>query len=316
MGDAVSISVCIPAYKNTAYLCRVLDSVAMQRFRDFEVVVTDDSPDDSISSFLEGYKADFPLRYVRNAKSLGTPGNWNEGIRQARGRWVKIMHDDDWFSDPDALGVFHQAALENPGVSFFFSAFTNVHDDTGRLEPVTCTRLDLALMRLSPLVLFKRVYVGNPSCTMVLRESGLFYDEEFKWVVDFEFYIRFFRRYKDFRYIGANLVNVGFNPLQVTKYTFRVSEVQIPEYLSLLQKMGPRILRNPFVYDCYWRLFRNLGVRDLKEVEAHWSGPVPKSIVRMIAIQRHIPKPLLNVGPLSKGFMSLSYMASLALSSD
>lgn len=312
MSGQVSISVCIPAYKNTAYLGRLLDSCSIQGFRDFEVVVTDDSPDDSISSYLESYKADFPLRYIRNAKSLGTPGNWNEGIRQARGRWIKLMHDDDWFSGPDALETFHRATLEHPEVRFFFSAFTNVDEDTGRLESVTCTGFDLWLLRRSPLVLFKRVYVGNPSCTLVLREAGLLYDEEFKWVVDFEYYLRFFQRHGGFHYIGRNLLNIGFNAQQVTKYTSRVREVQIPEYLSLLQKMGPSILRNPFVYDCYWRLMRNLGIREVREVESLWAGPVPKPIRRMIAFQRRIPLSVLRFGALSKAFMSMSYIAGLS----
>lgn len=307
----VAVSICIPAYKNTAYLGRLLDSVAFQRFRDFEVVVTDDSPDDSISSFIESYKADFPLRYVRNKKPLGTPGNWNEGIRQARGTWVKLMHDDDWFAHPDALGAFHEATVKHPDVKFFFCAFTNVHDADGRRERWTCTAFDLLLLRLSPLVLFRRVYVGNPSCTMVHRSSGLLYDEEFKWVVDFEYYIRFLRVHGAFRYIDRNLVNVGFNAQQVTNYTFRVRQVQIPEYLSLLQKLGPSILRNPFVYDCYWRLVRNLGIRDLSEVSSLWSGRVPVVLGRMVSFQRRIPAGLLKTGVTSKSFMAMSYIASL-----
>ena len=316
MGGQVSISVCIPAYKNTAYLGRLLDSISVQRFRDFEVVVTDDSPDDSISSFLDAYKAGFPLRYVRNPKPLGTPGNWNEGIRQARGRWVKIMHDDDWFADADALGEFHQATIDHPDTRFFFAAFTNVHEDSGRKEPFTCNRLDLALLRMSPLVLFRRVYVGNPSCTLVRRDAGMMYDEEYKWVVDFEYYIRFFRSLGGFHYIDRNLLNIGFNALQVTKYTSRVREVQIPEYLSLMHKLGPSILRNPFVYDFYWRLIRNLGIRNVSELGSLWSGSIPKSIRRMVGFQRLIPIPLLRFGLASKAFMAMSYIANLIAPAD
>jgi len=312
MTDTVAISICIPAYKNTTFLRRLLDSIAIQQFRNFEVVVTDDSPDDSISDFLHQYPADFPIRYVKNPKALGTPGNWNEGLRQARGTWVKLMHDDDWFADPDALGAFHRATLEHPQTPFHFAAFTNVHEDTGRLEPVTCSPLDLALLRLSPLVLFRRVYVGNPSCTLVRRDTALFYDEEYKWAVDFEYYIRLLRRSPRFHYIDRRLLNIGFNALQVTRYTFLVREVQIPEYVSLLWKLGPRILRNPFVYDNYWRLFRNLGIRNLSDVEGLAQHPLPPAISRMIRFQRHIPLSILRQGLLSKPLMLLSYAASLA----
>ena len=311
MTDPVAISVCIPAYKNTTYLRRLLDSIGIQRFRDFEVVVTDDSPDDTIADFLEAYPADFPLRYIRNPKPLGTPGNWNEGIRQARGTWVKLMHDDDWFADPDALGAFHRATLEHPGVRFLFSAFTNVQEDDGLCEPVTCNALDLALLRLSPLVLFRRVYVGNPSCTLVRRDAELLYDQEYQWAVDFEYYIRFFRTFPGFHYIDRRLLNIGFNAQQVTRYTFRVREVQVPEYISVLWKIGLRCLRNPFVYDNYWRLFRNLGIRDVQEVQSLARHPLPAVLTHMIRLQRRIPLDILRIGWLSKPLMLVAYAASL-----
>lgn len=44
------ISICIPAYKNTDYLSVLLQSVAVQTFRDFEVVVSDDSPTDEVET--------------------------------------------------------------------------------------------------------------------------------------------------------------------------------------------------------------------------------------------------------------------------
>jgi hypothetical protein len=140
----------------------------------------------------------------------------------------------------------------------------------------------------------------------------MFYDEEYKWAVDFEYYIRLLRRSPRFHYIDRRLLNIGFNALQVTRYTFLVREVQIPEYISLVWKLGPRILRNPFVYDNYWRLFRNLGVRDLSEVEALARHPLPSALRHMVRFQRHIPLSVLRRGLLSKPLMLLSYAASLA----
>ena len=42
------VSICIPAYGNPVGICRLLESVRIQKYRDFEVIVTDDSPDDSV----------------------------------------------------------------------------------------------------------------------------------------------------------------------------------------------------------------------------------------------------------------------------
>ena len=66
------------------------------------------------------------------------------------------------------------------------------------------------MLKRSPLNLFKKQYVGNPSCTLIKRDIGLFYDNNFKWVVDFEYYIAGFKKtIKSFFYIDQVLVNVG-----------------------------------------------------------------------------------------------------------
>ena len=41
----VKVSICVPAYKNPVGVERLLESIKVQSFTDYEVVVTDDSPD-------------------------------------------------------------------------------------------------------------------------------------------------------------------------------------------------------------------------------------------------------------------------------
>ncbi len=134
-------------------------------------------------------------------------------------------------------------------------------------SPVYLSRIDRTLLGLSPLNLFKKNYIGNPSCTLIKRDINLYYDSDFKWVVDFEYFIRCLNKSKKYFYINKALINVGLNDAQVTKTSFRRPEVEIPENHLLIKKMGNRILKNVFVYDYFWRLYRNLGVRDEKEME-------------------------------------------------
>jgi glycosyltransferase involved in cell wall biosynthesis len=136
MDEAVFISICIPAYKRVSFLKRLLDSIRIQTFRDFEVVLADDSPDNEVYELSRTHGLADSIRYFKNEKTLGTPANWNESIRRARGTWIKLMHDDDWFSDPEALGSFAKAIKNSPGSLFFFSGYTNVFLDQNRSEPV------------------------------------------------------------------------------------------------------------------------------------------------------------------------------------
>jgi glycosyltransferase involved in cell wall biosynthesis len=68
--DKIKISICIPAYKRVNYLRRLLDSIAIQTFRDFEVIITDDSDDLSVKELSYLYKDKFQLCYHKNIKTL------------------------------------------------------------------------------------------------------------------------------------------------------------------------------------------------------------------------------------------------------
>ena len=304
------ISICIPAYKRLDYLEKLLASIEIQTFRDFEVIVTDDSPDNSVQECCQQFEQKFTLHYYKNVSALGTPENWNEAIRRSSGKWIKMMHDDDWFTDAASLERFYQYTLRYPDCRFFFSAFRNVEEDSNITQTVRCKLPDLLMLRVNPLHLFRKVYVGNPSCTLIRRDIPLFYDNRFKYVVDFEYYIRCIRYTGGWQYIDEILLQIGFNKEQVTKYTFLVKEVQIPENHLLLEKMGAGILRNYFVFDYFWRLYRNLGIRTTAEIADLYNYPVHPIIRNMLAFQAKFPPTTLRNGVASKLLMSLNYLRS------
>src|SRR5260221_2100018 len=235
------ISICIPAYKRVDYLRRLLDSIIIQDYRNFEVVITDDTAGDEVKDFCELYKPKLPLQYFKNKESLGTPENWNEAIRKAAGQWIKIMHDDDWFSDNDSLREYADGIHAHPEDSFFFAAYTNIYEqENNRKENVRLGKRNENRLKKNPLILFRKNFIGNPSCTLFKKDEKLIFDPSFQWVVDFEFYIRYLEA-KDGKlvYIDKPLVNLSVNNSQVTKYTFEIGNVVIPENHFVLDKMGP-----------------------------------------------------------------------------
>src|ERR1043166_5570237 len=113
ISQSPTFSICIPAYKRVNFLKRLLDSIAAQSFKDFEVIITDDSPGNEVYDLTEHYKDNFTILYLKNPATLGTPANWNEAISHARGEWIKLMHDDDWFSSSESLAIFAEHAHED-----------------------------------------------------------------------------------------------------------------------------------------------------------------------------------------------------------
>src|SRR5215831_18279500 len=302
------ISICIPAYKRTDFLKRLLDSVAIQTFRDFEVIITDDSNDNSVSELCRQYQERFPLKYIKNANALGTPENWNEAVRHAQGVWTKIMHDDDWFYNEHSLEKYMAAVRNNPEASFFFSAYQNVWVESGKTAFVYASQYRLNKLQKTPVTLFSTNIIGPPSVTLYRHNTSYYFDSQLKWLVDIDFYILFLQQNKAV-YLREVLVNIGISQEQVTKAVYKNRPVEIPESFSLFNKTGPGQLRNVLIYDAWWRLLRKLAITREAEIrEAGYQGSMHPIILSMISWQRAIPRAILTTGIFSKMFMLIHYL--------
>ncbi|TMQ64873.1 MAG: glycosyltransferase family 2 protein, partial [Candidatus Eisenbacteria bacterium] len=62
----VRVSVCIPAYRQPDHIRRALESVLRQTGVSFEVVITDDTPDDAVQRVVAGCDEALCVRYFRN----------------------------------------------------------------------------------------------------------------------------------------------------------------------------------------------------------------------------------------------------------
>ncbi len=283
---------------------RLLESIIIQTYRDFEVIITDDSDNDLVKDLLKEYDNRLPIRYYKNEYALGTPTNWNRAISKATGQWIKLMHDDDWFSSPDSLAIFAKNA--NTGSPFIFSAYYTVSETSvqklHRLSEFKNT------ITKEPGVLFAKNVIGPPSVTLINRNISENYDERLKWRVDIEFYMRVLKQSKHYTYIDAPLINVGLNESQVTQSAINNPEVELPEGWLLLEEYGVNSLRNIRVYDAWWRLFRNMNIRNKDQLLSYVDEKWPDEILTILNSERKIPAFFLKAGVMSKFFMLLSYL--------
>jgi len=311
MGANSLISICIPAYKNVAFLERLLDSIAIQDFRDFEVIVSDDSPHEEVGLLCGQYEGRFPLHYFRNEQPLGTPENWNAATRKATGAWIKLMHDDDWFAGKESLAEFSRAIAEHPETDFIFSAYRDIFLDENRSREMFVNPRRYKAFLRNKTILFGKNIVGPPSVTLYRNDGRTFYDKTVKWVVDIDFYIRFLLGKKPV-YIRKVLVNVGLGKEQVTQDCFHQRPVEIPENFYLLNKVGAGNLRNVLVYDAWWRLMRNLEIQSEQDIrESGYSGKIPPVILSMVRWQKALPRGVWKNGICSKTGMMLNYISNL-----
>ncbi|MBR0257675.1 MAG: glycosyltransferase family 2 protein [Synergistaceae bacterium] len=91
-------SVIIPTYNRKALLAEAISSVLNQTQTSLEVIVVDDCSTDGTEDFVRGMN-DERVRYVRNEKNSGQEYSRMIGFRQARGKYVTFLDDDDYYTD-------------------------------------------------------------------------------------------------------------------------------------------------------------------------------------------------------------------------
>lgn len=65
-----------------------------------EIIVVDNDPESAakVLALVELHSCAHGVRYYVNETNLGMFGNWNQCLALARGRWITLLHDDDWLS--------------------------------------------------------------------------------------------------------------------------------------------------------------------------------------------------------------------------
>ena len=204
------VSICIPAYGNPEGIRRLLDSIAGQTYTDFEIIITDDSPDDSVKKIVEaedlqaeangaGTKIYFEqkLKYHKNPQRLGASENWNHSMELANGEYIKMMHHDDWFTDQDSLKQFVDMLDSNPNAILAFSGSRQVdldkQIDINKLEENAFYDRHISPEDAEELAndiyyLYICQCIGAPSAT-IYRKNSLKYDGELTWLMDAEYYM-------------------------------------------------------------------------------------------------------------------------------
>jgi glycosyltransferase involved in cell wall biosynthesis len=106
------VTIGIPVYNGERYLRKVLESVALQSFADFTVIISDNASTDATNSIcLEYAERDNRFIYVRQNTNIGMLDNFKYILTKCNTKYfVYLAVDDSW--RPDFLKK-NIAALEN-----------------------------------------------------------------------------------------------------------------------------------------------------------------------------------------------------------
>jgi glycosyltransferase involved in cell wall biosynthesis len=102
-------SICIPQHNRTDFLLEALRTVASQRFRDFQVCISDDhSPDGRQEEIVAALKCSgVSYKFHIQEENRRYDGNLRGAIGLADGRYCFLLGNDDALLNENALGRFH-----------------------------------------------------------------------------------------------------------------------------------------------------------------------------------------------------------------
>ncbi len=173
------VSVITPAYNAGKYIRQTVDSVLSQNYPRLEYIVLNDGSKDDTSELLRTYGS--RLRYVEHA-NMGEQATVNKGLELAQGDLLMVVNADDPLL-LDSIACLSSFLL-------YHREYVGYYPDWDCIDGEGHVRLHTKGRPYDYLYMVKHHYCIQSVGTM-FRNMGVMRDTSFKYVGDFDFWLRF-----------------------------------------------------------------------------------------------------------------------------
>jgi glycosyltransferase involved in cell wall biosynthesis len=187
----MEVSVLIPAYNCETTIYRAIQSVLLQTFRDFELIIVDDGSQDGILEVIKTI-VDPRIKVVRHPKNSGEAEARNTAVKSSSGRYVAFLDsDDEWLPEKlsrqmEAIRNEQERIIANVTGYYLFDEF-NIRRKEIPYRPVSW---------------FKYLLMGcsqGPGTTMIVSREAFekvgYYDPSLPRYTDWDWLLRFTKLY-------------------------------------------------------------------------------------------------------------------------
>lgn len=124
----MKFSIITPTYRRKDSLIRAVESLQAQTYKDWEMIIINDSPNDTTYDEFASSINDARIHYHVNTINRGVNYSRNQALSKvsADSKWIIFLDDDDYFA-PDTLQTFHSLIMHNHDQKWFVTnrALTN-----------------------------------------------------------------------------------------------------------------------------------------------------------------------------------------------
>lgn len=186
-------SVAIPTYgyngRGSEFLDFSLKILSNQTFKDFEVVISDHSTDDTIINVVKKWEDKLSINYTKNELGRGIISpNINNAMSMCKGEWIKVLFQDDFLYDDKSLETQYSFIKSfNDKMIWFMTKFYHSNDG-------------ISFYRLYNPIWHNRIWTGEntlgcPSGMTIKNTDLIYFDNELNWLMDCDYYQKMFLKY-------------------------------------------------------------------------------------------------------------------------
>ncbi len=97
------VSAVITTYNREKSLRRAIESVLRQSYRDIELIIIDNGSTDGTKAVIQSYAKNYKIKYIYQGDQGRYLNALNEGINVAKGKYIAILDDDDFWCDKNKI---------------------------------------------------------------------------------------------------------------------------------------------------------------------------------------------------------------------
>ena len=153
------ITVGIPTYNRAALVKRCIEGVLAQTYPSIEVLVSDNVSTDNTLAVLGAIRDD-RLRILTSSENVGAVENFAKCIRQARGNYLVLLSDDNFWVTDTFLERCAQMIKAEPGLPIVLAAYDVLDMDDFYTHG----------QRIVPAVLSKKLSTGIQDGVEIFKE--------------------------------------------------------------------------------------------------------------------------------------------------
>lgn len=186
-----AVTVVMPVFNREAVVRRAIDSVLVQDFETFELIVVDDASTDETAKAVEAV-GDARVSLLRQDRNRGGNAARNRGVMAARAPLIAFLDSDDAYL-PHKLGFLVRYFEERPEIDALIDSFEIRYPARSRKPAFRAVNAVIdASADIERRVFMRRMFKATPAISVrraAAIRAGLF-DETLRRRQDFDFVLR------------------------------------------------------------------------------------------------------------------------------